>query len=85
MDLSTKYKNLKPLEPYFKLIMNFYYDEEGNPRVIDFTKPYMLPEEHKIFKHNVILLHKKYIQFDFLSMDILRLHTENMKLFFRMY
>jgi|688.fasta_scaffold835843_2 hypothetical protein len=85
MDLSTIYKNFKPFEPYFKLIFEFYYNEEGNPRVIDYAKPYMTSEDHKIFKENIISLHKKYLQLDVLSMEIFRLHNENIKLFFKNY
>jgi hypothetical protein len=85
MDLSTLYKDFKPFEPYFKLIMSFYYNEDGNPRVVDFPLPHMTPEEQKIFKENIISLHKKYIEFDVLSREIFRLQSENIKLYFKLY
>lgn len=85
MDLTTLYSNLKPFEPYFKLLSSFYYNEEGYPRIVDYVESQMTPEDHKIFKENITSLHKKFLELERLNMEILRLQNENMKLLTKTY
>lgn len=73
------------LQPQFKLWMSLFYNESGEPRILDYYKVILKESEYKIFRDNVLKIHTELIRLDMDLTKIGRLYQENFRLLFKLY